>query len=71
MEYIENELPKCYKILFDAVEKAIDAINQKNYGIARTLLMQGQAQAENAFVEDGAEEPADSGETGLPTAAEV
>ncbi len=52
MEYIKNELPKGYKILFNAVEKALDAISKQNYGIAKTLLVEGQLQAESAFVED-------------------
>ncbi len=75
MEYIENELPKCYKLLFDAVEKALEAMEDQNYGIAKHLLVVGQLKAESAFIAEGlrqdvAEEPADSGKTGLQAAAE-
>ncbi len=52
MEYEGYELPKYYKILFDAVEKALDAIDQQNYGIAKSMLVSGQIQAESAFVAD-------------------
>ncbi len=68
MEYTENELPKYYKILFNAVEKALFEIGQHNYGTAASLLSNGQIQAESAFIDeslkrDGIEESTDSGET--------
>lgn len=75
MRYIENELPKGYKLLFDAVEKALESMDDQNYGIAKQLLIVGQLKAEAAFVAEGlqqdvAEEPADSGKTGSQAAAE-
>ncbi|MCI9121665.1 MAG: hypothetical protein HFG00_09115 [Oscillibacter sp.] len=44
-----NELPKYYTILFNAVEDALEALEQQNYGIAKKRLLQGQLQAEEAY----------------------
>jgi len=63
MEYTEKELPTYYKILFDAVEKALDAMDKQNYGIAKTLLVDGQIQAESAYVTESLER---DGEVSLP-----
>ena len=45
-----NELPRCYTVLFEAVEQAILAINAQNYGLARQYLIQGQQNAEEAYL---------------------
>ncbi len=68
MEYTKNELPKCYKILFDAVEKALSAMDKQNYGIAKTLLVDGQIQAESAYVTESLER--DGGASLTPIFAE-
>lgn len=46
-----EELPNYYTILFNAVTDAIAALDRQNFGQARTLLIQGQQQAEAAYTE--------------------
>lgn len=43
-------LPKYYTILFSSVTKAIDALNEQNYGLAKSLLIRGQQAAEDAYL---------------------
>lgn len=46
-----EELPRYYTILFDAVTKALDAIGLQNFGIAAHILVKGQMDAENAYIQ--------------------
>lgn len=46
-----EDLPKYYTILFTAMTKAIDALNECDYGLAKRLLIQGQQAAEDAYLE--------------------
>ena len=46
-----EELPNYYTILFNAVTDAIAALDRQDFGQARTLLVQGQQQAETAYTE--------------------
>lgn len=46
---IEN-LPSYYTILFNAVTDAIQALDRQDFGQARALLVQGQQQAEDAYI---------------------
>lgn len=55
MEYIEYELPECYRILFNTVSDAIDAIEEQDFGEAKRLLIQGQLDAEDAFIKEAEE----------------
>lgn len=49
----ENQVfPEYYLTLFRAVTRAIDALEQQNYGLARELLMQGQQQAEEQILDE-------------------
>ena len=50
---------KIYHIMVDASEKAISAIDHKNYGEAREILVMGEIQAENYYIENGKEEKAE------------
>ena len=45
-----EELPHYYTVLFQAVEQALDALDEKNYGLAKQLLIHGQQDAEEAFL---------------------
>ena len=45
------ELPKYYTALFRAVTDAIAAIEQQNYGEAKQILIEGQQQAEERYLE--------------------
>ena len=45
-----NEIPEYYTILFHAAERAIRALEQQNYGLAKQLLIDGERAAEEAFV---------------------
>ena len=47
-----DELPKYYLVLFDAVERAIHAIESQDYGQAEQFLIRGQQEAEDAFVSE-------------------
>ena len=47
-----NELPRYYTTLFAAVEDALEAIKQQNYGTAKELLIQGQQRAEEIYLEE-------------------
>ena len=47
-----DELPKYYLVLFDAVDRAICAIESQDYGQAKQILIQGQQDAEDAFVSE-------------------
>ena len=47
-----DELPKYYLVLFDAVERAIHAIESQDYGQAKQFLIRGQQEAEDAFVSE-------------------
>lgn len=46
-----DTLPDYYTILFNAVTDAIAALDRQDFGQARTLLVQGQQQAETAYME--------------------
>lgn len=46
-----NEFEKSYCILFNACTDALRALEERNYGQARQLLMEGQQQAEGAYLE--------------------
>ena len=50
-----NEFQKSYLILFNACTDALRALEERNYGKARQLLIEGQQQAEGAFLEEQAE----------------
>ena len=45
-----EELPLCYTVLFNAVTDAIDALQEQNYGLALERLIQGQRDAEDAYI---------------------
>lgn len=47
-----NEFQKSYCILFNACTDALQALEERNYGLARQLLMEGQQAAEGAFLEE-------------------
>ena len=48
---MENKsLPSYYTILFNAVTDAIQALDRQDFGQARALLVQGQQQAEDAYI---------------------
>lgn len=47
-----NEIPEYYTILFRAVEQAIRALESQNYGMAKQILIDGEQNAENAFLEN-------------------
>lgn len=49
-----DELPKYYTILFNAIEQAIESLEDQNYGLARTLLIDAQVKAEEAFLAEEA-----------------
>ena len=48
-----DELPLCYTVLFNAVTNAIEALRANNYGEAMDILIRGQQEAEEAYVEAG------------------
>jgi len=62
MEYMDYELPKCYRILFSTVSDAIDAIERLDFGETKRLLIQGQLDAEDAFMRE-VEKAGESGES--------
>ena len=45
-----EELPHYYTVLFQAVEQALDALDEKNYGLAKQLLIHGQQDAEESYL---------------------
>lgn len=45
-----DEYKQSYLILWHAVEDAVSAISEQNYGQAAELLRQGQLDAEEAFI---------------------
>ena len=48
---MENKsLPRYYTIRFNAVTDAIQALDRQDFGQARALLVQGQQQAEDAYI---------------------
>ena len=51
---MEN-FPKYYTLLFNAVTDAVEDIDQKNYGAARTRLLKAQQDAEDAYLDAGDE----------------
>jgi len=59
VEYIEYELPKGYRILFKTVSDAIDAIERQDFGETKRILIQGELDAEDAFM--GEVEAAETG----------
>ena len=47
-----SELSSYYLILFHAVTNAIQALEACNFGEAKQLLLRGQQDAEDAFIEE-------------------
>ncbi|CDB86913.1 putative uncharacterized protein [Firmicutes bacterium CAG:170] len=45
-----QDVPEYYTILFRAVEQALRALDNQNYGSARQLLIEGEHNAEEAFL---------------------
>ena len=45
-----NEIPEYYTILFRAVEDAICALEVQNYGAAKLILIDGEQNAEEAYI---------------------
>lgn len=45
-----EKTPKYYATLFNAVTKALEELEARNYGIARDLLVHGQCRAEGEFI---------------------
>lgn len=48
-----SEIPEYYAILFRAVEQAICALEQQNYGQAKQLLIGAEREAEESFLASG------------------
>ena len=44
---------KMYHILMDGAEKAIEALEAQNYGLARQILIQAEQRAEEVYLESG------------------
>ncbi len=55
MEYVEFELPMCYKILFRTVSDAIDAMELEDFEKAKQILIQGELDAEDALLDEAEE----------------
>ena len=53
--YMRDEYKKAYLTLFNAVTDALEALKMKNYGIAESMLVLAQAQAEEDFLRAGEE----------------
>ena len=51
MDLETKNLPDYYTILFNGATDAIDAIDQQNYGFARSLLVKAQQAAEESYIE--------------------
>lgn len=47
-----QELPKYYTVLFAAVEDALEAMEQQNFGTAKQLLISAQQKAEEIYLEE-------------------
>ena len=45
-----NEIPEYYTILFRAVEDAVCALEVQNYGAAKQILIDGEQNAEEAYI---------------------
>lgn len=45
-----DELPKFYTILFNAIEPALQSLDDQNYGLAKKILIESQQKAEDAFL---------------------
>ena len=45
-----NEIPEYYAILFHAAEEAIQALDAQNYGLAKQILIDGEQNAEEAYI---------------------
>lgn len=45
-----KELPKCYTVLFNAVRDAITALENQDSTQAMALLIHGQLEAEEAYI---------------------
>lgn len=50
-----SSLPEYYTALFNAVTKALAAMEVQNFGEARELLIQGQQAAEELYLNEDAE----------------
>ena len=48
----EHQLPAYYTALFAAVEDAINAIDELNFGEAKKRLIEGQQKAEELYLEE-------------------
>lgn len=60
---MENKsLPSYYTILFNAVTDAIQALDRQDFGQARALLVQGQQQAEDAYIAEAEASQAPKGD---------
>ena len=46
-----DDLPLCYTVLFNAVTDAIEALRANNYGEAMDILVRGQQEAEEAYID--------------------
>ena len=46
-----ESIPMYYTIVFNAVTDALAALENQNFGLARELLIRGQQQAEEAFLD--------------------
>ncbi len=56
-----DEMPRYYKILFNAVTTALIAMNRMDFGTAKRCLIEGQTEAEEAFISDLKEKGDDEG----------
>ena len=60
---MENKsLPSYYTILFNALTDAIQALDRQDFGQARALLVQGQQQAEDAYIAEAEADQAPQGD---------
>ena len=53
---------KLYHIMVDGVERAISAISQQNYGIAKKLLIRAEREAEEVYLCTAGNGEAEEGE---------
>ena len=49
-ERFMKEIPEYYTVLFRAVEQAICALEAQNYGAAKQILIDGEQNAEEAYL---------------------
>ena len=47
----KENFPKYYTILFNAITDAIEALRANNYGEAMDILVRGQQEAEDAYID--------------------